>query len=243
MFRVNAPNGNTDTDLRRLKFLSISNLIDLIPRLPVMDGSIKCVRCGKPAKPGRKRCVPCTVKAAEWNRLRYHKRRSAGVCPHCGKIRLTSRRECGACRERRFIKKLTPIKMATRPQLSWTISLAKNPGYLYVVVKGRFEPVEFNEMLDDVCGVKENFPQIPVLFSDIEFDVGDMRTSDVASASSHFIRKNPSLAGSKVAIVMKTDADLEVAHQWKGMTEPSSTATLSIFRNERNAMKWLARAT
>ena len=204
-----------------------------------MESPQGCVRCGNLAKPGRKRCDECTTKAAQWNRARYHKRKSEGVCPHCGSVRVTTRSECGTCRERRFRKQLTPIKMAVRDSMSWTISLAKNPTYLYVVVKGRFELAEFNEMLDDVSSLKEDIPSYPILFNDLEFDVSDVKTKEVASASTHFVMKNPALAETKVAIVMKTEKDYELADRWKGMTQPASKAKLSVFKNERKAKKWL----
>ena len=141
------------------------------------------------------------------------------------------------------MKKLEPVKVVSRKNMKWTVSAAKDPNYLYVVLKGRFEISEFNEMLDDVCKLKDGLPEHPILFSDLEFDVSPMKKSDVATVSSQFIMKNDSLAGSKVAIVMKTDEDFEVAGQWKQLTAPSSDAELSIFRNERIAMKWLGRST
>jgi hypothetical protein len=140
------------------------------------------------------------------------------------------------------MKKLKPVKVVTRPNMTWTVSLAEEPNYLYVVVKGRFNIEQFNEMLDDVSDLKEGLPKHPVLFNDLEFDVSNVKKSDIASASTKFIMNNPSLAGSKVAIVMKTDQDLEIAARWKDMTEPSSEAKLSIFRTERHAMRWLTRS-
>ena len=126
--------------------------------------------------------------------------------------------------------------------MNWTISLAKNPNYLYVVVKGRFELSEFREMLDDVSALKAGLPEYPVLFSDLEFDVSGVKKKEIAAASTHFVMKNPSLANSRVAIVMKTDEDLEIADTWKMMTQPASTAKLSLFRNERKARRWLMKA-
>lgn len=140
------------------------------------------------------------------------------------------------------MKKLKPVKSVARDHMNWTVSLAKDPDYLYVVLKGRFELSEFNEMLDDVCDLKAGLPEFPVLFSDLEFEVGEMKKKELASVSTHFITKNPALAKSKVAIVMKTDKDFETADSWKIITQPASSARLSIFRNERNARKWLARS-
>ena len=137
------------------------------------------------------------------------------------------------------MKRLEPLKAVSLDHMNWTISLAKNPNYLYVVVKGRFELSEFREMLDDVSSLKAGLPEYPVLFSDLEFDVSSVKKKDIAAASTHFVMKNPSLANSRVAIVMKTDEDLEIADTWKMMTQPGSTAKLNLFRNERKARKWL----
>ena len=205
-----------------------------------MKDATECVRCGNPAKPGRKRCEECTMKAAEWNRARYHKRKSEGVCPHCGSLRVTTRSECGTCRERRFRKNITPIKRADRDRMSWTISVAKEPDHLYVVVKGTFEIGEFNEMLDDVSTLKKDVPAYPVLFNDLEFDVSKIKKNDVECASSHFIMNNQSLADSRVAIVMKSIEDVKLADRWRSMTQPASSAQLNVFSNERKARKWLA---
>jgi hypothetical protein len=97
-------------------------------------------------------------------------------------------------------------------------------------------------MLDDVGNLKKSLPDRPILFSDLELDFGRLKTSEIAAASAKFIMNDPTLGGNKVAIVMKTDEDYDIANRWKRLTEPASTAKLSIFRSERKAMKWLARA-
>ena len=137
------------------------------------------------------------------------------------------------------MKKLEPVKAVSRDHMNWTISLAKNPNYLYVVVKGLFELSEFREMLDDVSAFKAGLPEYPVLFSDLEFDVSGIKKKEIAAASTYFVGKNPALTASRVAIVVKTDDDLEIAGTWKMMTQPGSTAKLNLFRNERKARKWL----
>ena len=153
---------------------------------------------------------------------------------------MTARSECGTCRERRFRKNITPIKRAERGRMSWTISIAKEPDHLYVVVKGTFDLGEFNEMLDDVSTLKEHVPAYPVLFNDLEFDVSKVKKNDVESMSLHFIMKNPSMVDSRVAIVVKAGEDVKVADRWRSITQPASAALLSVFSNEIKARKWLA---
>jgi hypothetical protein len=140
------------------------------------------------------------------------------------------------------MKDLKLVKAVRRDRMSWTVSIAGSPRYIYIVIKGKFDLLELNEMLDDVCAIKDSYPDHQMLFSDLQFDSSPIRNGDVASVSTHFIMKNPSLSGSKVAIVMKSDQNFRVANLWRSITEPSSTARLHVFRTERNAMKWLALA-
>lgn len=198
-----------------------------------------CSRCAKPAKPGRTRCVDCTKKAADWNRKRYKQRKAIGLCPACGRQRLTTRRECGDCRERKYKRNLKLLKTGNGSRMQWTISKALSPEYLYVVLKGRFALSELDQMLDDVSSMKSVFPDCPILFNDLEFDVTHLRKTDILAASSSFISNGPSFAKNKVAIVMKTEKDFALADRWRSITQPSSSAILNIFRNERKAMKWL----
>ena len=200
-----------------------------------------CTRCAKPAKPGRTRCVDCTKKAADWNRKRYKQRKAIGLCPACGSQRLTTRRECGDCRERKYKRNLKLLKTGSGSHMQWTISQGLLPEYLYVVLKGRFELSEFNQMLDEVSSLKVLFPDFPMLFSDLEFDVSRVKKVDLIGASSSFIFNEPSFANNKVAIVMKSEKDFALAGRWKSITQPSSSAILSIFRNERKAIRWLTR--
>lgn len=137
--------------------------------------------------------------------------------------------------------KLKLIKLESREHMRWTISLADNPKYLYVVLKGRFQLSEFNEVLDDVFALKKEFRGHPILFSDLELDVADVTTKELADIRARFIEMNASIADTKFAIVMKTDKDFELADRWRSMTQDASTARFGVFRNERKAAKWLAR--
>jgi predicted amidophosphoribosyltransferase len=57
-----------------------------------------CVRCAKPALPGRVRCADCREYTRLWVQGLYDKRVLKGVCARCGKNPVSRFRTCRDCR-------------------------------------------------------------------------------------------------------------------------------------------------
>ena len=64
-----------------------------------------CVRCARPAEPGRTRCKDCKAYTRDWVQARYDKLALRGLCVRCGRRPVGRLRVCMPCRKRDAAKR------------------------------------------------------------------------------------------------------------------------------------------
>lgn len=89
-----------------------------------------CVKCGKPARPGKVQCAECALKQRNARIAQKEERAKFGVCSVCGKRkRLEGMKTCEQCRDEAY--KYNYVHMRKRyydlKQKGLCVICAKNP--------------------------------------------------------------------------------------------------------------------
>lgn len=124
--------------------------------------------------------------------------------------------------------------------MHWTINRRPTPPLYQIRLYGKFDLEECREMLDEVCADLDDYPFCPVLFDDRKLDMSGLTSLELMAVSNMFLIKNPSLAYSKVAILLRSANELRVAGKFKSLTQPSSNAIIDVFHEESSALSWLS---
>lgn len=121
----------------------------------------------------------------------------------------------------------------------WTISRITSPSAIVVKLRGEFDLRDFHQMIDAVADEMDDLTFRPVLFDDRDLSVGNVTVSDLSDIRNRFVASNRIFAGKKMALLMRSVADMEMASTLKKMMQPNTWAVLDVFREEDAAIEWL----
>lgn len=123
--------------------------------------------------------------------------------------------------------------------MNWSIHRIASPAALVVRVQGDFDLDESRQMLEAVADEMNDLTFRPVIFDDRDLKVDNVSLCDMIDIRNRFLENNRIFAGRKMAILMSSVSDMEVAATFINMIEPESRFVIDVFQEEREALAWL----
>ena len=124
--------------------------------------------------------------------------------------------------------------------MDWMIEWLPNQSVLRVDLKGDFNVDDFHRMVEEVCARGESSGFSSILFDDTKLDLSRASSLELMDVSDMFLVNNSSFAFRRIAILVGSSSDFELAGNFAKVTQPSSQAKWSVFMDEGEAIDWLA---
>ena len=121
--------------------------------------------------------------------------------------------------------------------MDWTITQQGTPPLVVVRVSGFFTFEGCRSAVEEIVRIKD--PLTPLLFDDREVDFSGV-DSDVLLAMNDLLAAHAgTFAYSKMAMLMGSERDREIADQWRRLANTSNRANVAVFTSEPEALDWL----
>ena len=122
--------------------------------------------------------------------------------------------------------------------MEWTITQQGTPPLVTVRVSGRFTMEGCRSAVEELVRIKD--PLSPLLFDDREVDFRDVDADALLEMNSMLAENAGTFVYSKIAVLVGSEADREMAEQWGRLANFSSRASVAVFTSEPEALAWLA---
>lgn len=123
--------------------------------------------------------------------------------------------------------------------MEWTVEHTNAQDFVTVATRGEFTLHDHRRMIEDV--VTRDFwrPGTAVLFDHRELDFGETGLGTMRQASENHAANDERIGSGRAAVLMRTPADYGRGRQFEMLTEGRVGATVQIFLDEAQALRWL----
>ena len=122
--------------------------------------------------------------------------------------------------------------------MEWTITQQGTPALVTVRVSGRFTLEDCRSAVEEIVRIKD--PLVPLLFDDRQVDFRDIDTDAMLALNTILAENAGTFAYSKMAVLVGSESDREMAEPWGRLAKSSSRANVAVFTSEPEALAWLA---
>lgn len=124
--------------------------------------------------------------------------------------------------------------------MNWTIEYIKKGNFVKVTVEGDFSLGELEKMDEDIFRQKFWRPGMNVLFDHRKLDFGVTDIEMMRGASQLHVKNNEKIGNGKAAFLMKSLPDFARGRQFELLTESKVSAKMRVFKDEDEALEWIA---
>ena len=123
--------------------------------------------------------------------------------------------------------------------MNWTIEYDKDRHFAKVNVEGVFNVSDHLRNIEELTLQEHWTPGLNILFDCINANFDNSSYQDVEDLAKNFIRNDLFVGCGKVALLMKSIVDFGKGRQFEMMTDEHICASVFIFFNEQQALRWL----
>lgn len=127
--------------------------------------------------------------------------------------------------------------------MEWRFEQLNPPGLIKITASGEFCSAEYGAMLDELLSLPYWQSGTPLLFDFSRLRYAKIDATELMAASEELVSRGAHFAFTPVAMVMGTEADLEMGRRFGAITDHRVLATPRRFLNEANALSWLKSAS
>ena len=124
--------------------------------------------------------------------------------------------------------------------MDWNFERCESPEFIRIVTSGVFRCSKFGEMFDDLTSLEYWRNGVPLLFDHRKLDLLSIDPIELMHGAEHFLRKNPELAFTPIAILFDDAESLEMGERYGEITEDHSLADVRRFLRENEAVDWIS---
>ncbi len=123
---------------------------------------------------------------------------------------------------------------------TWTIEFIESQNYIKVIAENDFSVEGHMEMLADVVAREFWKPGMNLLFDDRKVEFKGVNIESVRKVSHDFRTFENELGNGRTALLMDTLSDYARGRQFELLTDDKVSTDIKIFRDEEEALSWLA---
>lgn len=123
--------------------------------------------------------------------------------------------------------------------MEWTVEHRAAQDYVIVATRGPFALNDHARMIEDIVSRGFWHPGMAVLFDHRALDFGASGLAAMRQASENHAANDARIGCGRAAVVMKTPADYGRGRQFEMLTDGRVEATVQIFLDETEALRWL----
>lgn len=123
--------------------------------------------------------------------------------------------------------------------MEWRVEDRQAQEFVVVTTQGVFTLDDHRRMIKDVVSRDFWRPGTAVLFDHRGLDFGSMGFEGMRQASENHVVNDARIGSGRAAVLMRTPADFGRGRQFELLTEGRVSATMQIFMDEAQALRWL----
>jgi hypothetical protein len=123
--------------------------------------------------------------------------------------------------------------------MEWTVEHKQAQDYVIVATRGEFALHDHVRMIEDIVSRGFWRPGTAVLFDHRSLDFGAVGFGGMRQAAANHVAQDDRIGSGKAALLMRTPADYGRGRQFEMLTDGVVSATVQIFLDETEALRWL----
>ena len=124
--------------------------------------------------------------------------------------------------------------------MKWTIERDRADDFFRVVCSRKFSDSDCRRMLDELAFAEGWQPGANILIDYRETDFTGIQVTDLQIVLNYHKELAPVLGNGKLALLMGSVRDLELARQYESLNEKVVHAKIMVFSDERTAIDWFS---
>lgn len=125
-------------------------------------------------------------------------------------------------------------------EYTWTIEFVEIQNYVKVVAENDFSVEGHTKLIADVVSREFWEPGMNLLIDDRKVEFKGVNIESIKEASRGFRTFEKELGDGKTALLMDTLSDYTRGRQFELLTDDKVSTNIKIFRDEEEALNWLA---
>jgi hypothetical protein len=123
--------------------------------------------------------------------------------------------------------------------MKWTIEFLEAEHYIRVNTEGRFNIKDQLRKIEEILSQEYWRPGLNILFDSTKVDFSDSSYEVIWELANYFVKNDELIGNGKVAILVKLVSDFGKGRQFEMLTDEKIEASVGIFLNEKQALRWL----